>query len=62
MASRPMVMAGLGEPVSSHQGTVAHTGSNPEDYRNSTRKTVQRVGPAGPASVVRVGHRPGEEV
>src|SRR5438477_9966404 len=60
IASRPMAMVGLGQPVAIHQGTVAHTGSNPEDYRNSTSMSVPRVEQAGPESVVQVGHRPGE--
>jgi len=58
-----MAMVGSERPVAIRQGTVAHTGSSPEDPRNSTRRAGQKAGQgeAGQTSVVRVGHRPGGE-
>jgi hypothetical protein len=37
-----MAIAGSGLLVASHRGTVVHTGSNPGDPRNSTRKRKQQ--------------------
>jgi len=39
-----MAIAGLGRPVANHQGTVAHTGSNPGAPRSNTSTKGQEQG------------------